>query len=792
MTRGSPDQRQACPAIAIDKHREPEHPDRLSPLQRGPNHPISGGDRSTARMAAGSVLQAVEKLQVRLATRSEPKKLWKDLEKLSALPISADILAVTGVRKTVKSLRKHKHVGSFARDLAARWKRLTPVQTPGPGQQDMEKSHSGKRPRDALEEEMEGGAQGHWRAPRSRRDSPEHREKKSGNILELERSRKRPPSRERRDERKRRRAAPARSSDPESDDCQVQAPPLPGSLPWMSVSHHGPPEDGPKPTAPRQKSGKCQAGVLPDRLSLSQEGHLGGPPGKGVEDQSQVSTSSGKEKRPAGAHGHETSWTSKKPHKALSKKESQRPLSGDGRKKRSPSRGVKKAKEREHRSALSAPALEAPSSRHLKKPKREEDSDEGKQYIVILDTGKVARDPSPEVGEVSNTLQIQERELKTSNWDRESVGSFLEVEVDVNDESEQPTESFKVYLDHEQPLKIKVVKTSVMALGDKGLTNSHSKSTSKLPKVKKNKLEKLQPVEASATMLGKVPADASPLLPDLPLPVVEDSYTQLPTLELMSSFQTKSNELSSPQEDEEHGFVGCRINSKMQVYSGPKSAYLSQTMTLHEQVIQALKNNTTLDMGEIPYSVLEPILKGCTPDKLYNIEKYNHEVVGKTDELWKSHCHRDFKDEKPEENESWRELYLRLQDAREQRLRVLTMSIQSAQASRSKDRQTKMIFFNSVAKSPCEALRRQEEFGTEAASLQKAKNKSAPHPTGSSHAPSSSSSSRLNPTPEKPAFDCPNPSSAHPAQVTRKPAAKKVAPLMAKTIRDFKNSISRR
>lgn len=52
--------------------------------------------------------------------------------------------------------------------------------------------------------------------------------------------------------------------------------------------------------------------------------------------------------------------------------------------------------------------------------------------------------------------------------------------------------------------------------------------------------------------------------------------------------------------------------------------------------------------------------------------------------MWKVHCHRDFKEERPEEYESWREMYLRLQDAREQRLRVLTKNIRSAHANKPK------------------------------------------------------------------------------------------------------------
>lgn len=48
------------------------------------------------------------------------------------------------------------------------------------------------------------------------------------------------------------------------------------------------------------------------------------------------------------------------------------------------------------------------------------------------------------------------------------------------------------------------------------------------------------------------------------------------------------------------------------------------------------------------------------------------------------HCKRDFKRESPHEYESWRELYLRLHDEREERLRKLTQNISSAHANKPK------------------------------------------------------------------------------------------------------------
>lgn len=146
-------------------------------------------------------------------------------------------------------------------------------------------------------------------------------------------------------------------------------------------------------------------------------------------------------------------------------------------------------------------------------------------------------------------------------------------------------------------------------------------------------------------------------------------------------------------------------------------------------------------------------------------------------------------------------MYLRLQDAREQRLRLLTNNIRSAHANKPKGRQAKMAFVNSVAKPPRDVRRRQEKFGTGGAAVpEKVRIKPAPYTTGSSHVPASNSSSSFHSSPEELAYEGPSTSSAHLAPVAsssvsydpRKPAVKKIAPMMAKTIKAFKNRFSRR
>lgn len=58
--------------------------------------------------------------------------------------------------------------------------------------------------------------------------------------------------------------------------------------------------------------------------------------------------------------------------------------------------------------------------------------------------------------------------------------------------------------------------------------------------------------------------------------------------------------------------------------------------------------------------------------------------VGVTDHLWGKHCQRDFKDSKLQEYESWKEMYIRLSEERERKLKRLTKTIVSAQSQKPK------------------------------------------------------------------------------------------------------------
>ncbi|KAL4838721.1 hypothetical protein H8958_010336 [Nasalis larvatus] len=546
-------------------------------------------------MAAGSTpLHAVEKLQVRLATKTDPKKLEKYLQKLSALPMTADILAETGIRKTVKRLRKHQQVGDFARDLAARWKKLVLVDpNTGPDAQDPEESASRKHFGEALQDQEKAwGFPENGTAPRSPPDSPEHRRTAHRTPPGLQRPHRRSPSREPRAQRKRPRRAPA-------DSGPHRAPPLhTAPLPMP---------EGPEPAVPGKQPGRGHAHAAQGGPLLGQ-GCQGQPQGEALVSHS---------------NGH-----------------------------------------------------------------------------------------------------------KWSRW----------------------------------------------------------ASAQKLPPVQESQSERLQVAGADSAGPKTVPSHAFSELGDPSEAWMQANYDLLSAFEAMTS-QEKPEALSAPTFQEEAAFAGHGVNAKMQVSSGSAPACQPQVLTLRQQCVGVLRNNpsTLPQCVGVLRNNPSTLPEGWRPDRLYGREKYNHALLGNADELWRIHCLQDFKEEKPQAHESWRELYLRLRDSREQRLRLVTTKIRSARENKPSGRQTKMICFNSVAKTPYDASRRQEKSAG-AADPEKGEIKPAPKPAGSS---------LLRSTPggvgggdrgggglsnERPA----------PAAKPRKQAAKKVAPLMAKAIRDYKRRFSRR
>ncbi|XP_070772690.1 elongin A, like [Enoplosus armatus] len=202
-------------------------------------------------------------------------------------------------------------------------------------------------------------------------------------------------------------------------------------------------------------------------------------------------------------------------------------------------------------------------------------------------------------------------------------------------------------------------------------------------------------------------------LMNIPLPALLPECEKPSSFEYFERKVEKESDFCDTSE-ESAVFTGQRLNRKMQVYSGAKTIFLPTMMSLHQQCIRTLQNNINLlyETGGVPFEILEPVLERCTPEQLLRIEEFNPIYVGVTDHLWGKHCQRDFKDSKLQEYESWKEMYIRLSEERERKLQRLTKSIVSAHSNKPKGRQVKMAFIHSVAKPPRDVRIQQEIHGT--------------------------------------------------------------------------------
>ncbi|NWU84604.1 ELOA1 protein, partial [Onychorhynchus coronatus] len=234
-------------------------------------------------------------------------------------------------------------------------------------------------------------------------------------------------------------------------------------------------------------------------------------------------------------------------------------------------------------------------------------------------------------------------------------------------------------------------------------------------------------------------------------------------------------------------FIGRRLNSKMQVYSGSKTVCLSKMLTLYEQCIRVLQNNIDLlqDVGGVPFEILEPVLTRCTPEQLFRIEECNLKFIKDSDHLWKKHCQRDFKNESLLEYETWREMYLRLFNQREEKLKMLTKNILSAQSEKPKGRQVKMAYMTGAAKPPRNIRRQQEIHGTAGPATQF-------HPIQKYKTRMPERRDRNN-TSSNPIPTCNTGSSSSGVMIQdgKKPV-KKIAPIMKKTLKALKSRPGRR
>ncbi|XP_077164971.1 elongin-A-like [Paroedura picta] len=422
--------------------------------------------------------------------------------------------------------------------------------------------------------------------------------------------------------------------------------------------------------------------------------------------------------------------------------------------------------------------LEANHSKHINKEHKGRDKSSAKHSSSkAINRSSNKSHSSPDERKDSSSLKA-EKYGKAKLTDIELKGTLrlnLRAKSPGNENFEPPTMSFESYLTYDQFSSRKKRKACPAS---KQVVNSNSISEKSLAVASDEKEEEAL---HSDCLLETPTKKAKTSLQDLlntPLPkfLPEISISSPP---YATAFKAPPAVTVPQHTCDTVQFTGQRLNSKMQVYSGSKAIYLSKMLTLYELCIRVLQNNISSihEVGGVPFEILEPVLTRCTSEQLFRIENCNPTFIEQSDHLWKKHCQRDFRYERPLEYEPWREMYMRVFNEREEKLKSLTRSILSTQSEKPKGRQVKMAFVQCMAKTSRKGRHQPEIHGT----------------TGSVHSkkkhPENGENNSISPSSNKGSSVASASSSPYATGTNQdgKKASKKIAPIMRKSLRAFKS-----
>lgn len=199
-------------------------------------------------------------------------------------------------------------------------------------------------------------------------------------------------------------------------------------------------------------------------------------------------------------------------------------------------------------------------------------------------------------------------------------------------------------------------------------------------------------------------------LPHVPLPDIMDDIedsSDYPTLDPNMFDQAKA-------EKQAENDVTFSKKSKRQIYSG-RATGLSKVESLFDIVIRSIQENmdSYRYLGGVPYDILKPVIDRATAKQLFLLEHNNPYLLDSTNHLWEQHCKKEFKNKKPEDMETFRDMYIRLVDERKQKLKNLSEQYSSKQATAiAQRRTTQLAFVGTNAKPPKSVARAQAKYGT--------------------------------------------------------------------------------
>ncbi|KAL6599426.1 hypothetical protein LY90DRAFT_673918 [Neocallimastix californiae] len=133
------------------------------------------------------------------------------------------------------------------------------------------------------------------------------------------------------------------------------------------------------------------------------------------------------------------------------------------------------------------------------------------------------------------------------------------------------------------------------------------------------------------------------------------------------------------------------------------SYYQKRTVqSLSKLCLKKLENNPKLIIkplhNNIPYFILESVVRRCSPEQLLKLEKLNKSYRSETQELWKVHCKENFTDIRNEIEEGkldgvedWRDLYWKRQQSEDARLQRIKEKMQLSYSKLKKTKEKKSI-----------------------------------------------------------------------------------------------------
>ncbi|XP_077149006.1 elongin-A-like isoform X1 [Ranitomeya variabilis] len=637
-------------------------------------------------MDSQSLVQRVQQLQDRLGHTQDPKKIFKALKSLQVLDISLDILAETGVGKTVNSFRKHTEMGDIAKSIVLQWKKLVPEV------QEINSMPNSMDERKEIAENKKPTKQSKY----EQKEVLEEKKKISQSKLETK---------------------------IEAKDKKM-----------ISKPKH------------------AQNEILEEVNLNSKEKHSkkGKISGSQIDNKQRESS-----KIDTKVNDKKCVPKEKTPDKNIPCKEQKREktiLSSQSKSEKSSKSGHQEKLKNVH--SLST---EKKSKSSTKDDSKSSGSNRLKSKITVHETVIRERDNI----QAENTFSGEEFETPTMSFE-----SYLNYDQASNKRKK------KSYPINEPPRKVEKVCKQYYNLE---ISNAEHQNPIK-------EEEEVEHIEVKKSCLED--------LLNVPLPKILADYSIFSSPPHPSEYKECIPESLPEMKPESCEFTGRRLNSKMLVYSGSKIIYLPKMLSLYEQCIRILQNNidSIQEVGGVPFEILKPVLQRCTPEQLNRIEECNPVFIEDSGNLWKKHCERDFKGHRLLQYESWREMYLRLFTEREEKLRKITQNISSAHSGKPKGRQVKLAYIHGAAKPPRNIRRQQEIYGTAGPIVQ-------PHPldkyklqkieTKESNASTLNSNAHQNTA----VTMCNNQFGQSQDQ---KRTVKKIAPMMAKSMRAFKNRVGPR